>query len=238
MKTRSPQNRTPPISKARWIAYATAGAATALMTVPHAEAEIHYSGKSVRLTGDSVVDLPLSNGASLEFRLFGRGTTYQQAATCLLQGAISGSARAYKVFPNGTAGLSDLELHDPVSDGPFASVQGNPGRGFIFAYGFSYYFYPPGGIIGFKFNTGKGTQYGWARVRTDLVFRYHEHLHLIVEDYAWGDAGDSIQAGQKHSAPEQADAVPKNGSLGLLAAGRVGLQAWRESRVQKQTDGR
>jgi hypothetical protein len=75
---------------------------------------------------------------------------------------------------------------------------------------------------------------------------------FIVLDYAWGDPGDKVKAGQKRLhegeapvAPQAAgstDALPVQtsdkadasmasvkGSLGLLAFGAVGLQTWRNS---------
>lgn len=64
-----------------------------------------------------------------------------------------------------------------------------------------------------------------------------------MKDYAWGDVGDQIKTGQKQlhedetqvapQAAKRPDAAPladSHGSLGLLALGAVGLQAWRESR--------
>ena len=66
---------------------------------------------------------------------------------------------------------------------------------------------------------------------------------FIVKDYAWGDVGDQITTGQRQlhedetqvapQAGKSADAAPlvdTQGSLGLLALGAVGLQAWRRSR--------
>ena len=226
------RTKSPVVSSPRWFAYVAAGSATALAGAQYAEAEIHYSRPVVRLTGDSYVNLPLSNGASIAFNLFGMGTTYQQAALFFIGGAISGSARAYAVQPAGTAILSNVDLRDFVSNGSFGPVLGSQGdRGAIFSYGADYQFVPDGGIIGFKFNTGRGTQYGWVRVKLDFVFRTHEQLRVIVEDFAWGDPGDTIQAGQKRSASEQADAVSKNASLGLLALGARGLMAWRQART-------
>lgn len=57
-------------SKYRWLAYATAGAATGLAGLPSAEVEIHYSGPvNLRFGSHRSKDetLPLVNGAVLEF---------------------------------------------------------------------------------------------------------------------------------------------------------------------------
>jgi len=50
-------------------------------------------------------------------------------------------------------------------------------------------------------------------------------------EYAWGDPGDSIQTGQKRN-PNESVAVPESGSLGLLALGAAGVDAWHNRRAQ------
>ncbi len=80
------------------------------------------------------------------------------------------------------------------------------------------------GYIGFKFNSGGGDQYGWVRIRTHR--RFQQNFKLI--DYAWGDVGDRIRAGQTSTN----EVVPGEGSLGWLALGAAGLLAWRKSKSQ------
>jgi hypothetical protein len=95
--------------------------------------------------------------------------------------------------------------------------------------------------VGFRFNDGGGQQYGWARIRWGGC----PANDFIVKDYAWGDIGDQIKTGQRQlhedetqvapQAAKSADAPPLAdswGSLGLLALGAVGLQAWRAKRVE------
>lgn len=220
-------------SNARWLAYATAGAATALTGNPSAEAEIHYSGNvSIELTGDAVASLPLSNGASLIFR--NRFiSAFAQTFTLLLKGAISGSARGAD-YGFGYIFLSNLPPRNDVSAGRFFSIADNPNHGVLIStslYGqFSPYFGPVRGFVGFRFNTGNGTQYGWARIYTKLDSNFH--IHDLIKDYAWGDVGDAILTGQKHSL-EPANANSVSGSLGLLAFGAQGLDAWRTQRMPK-----
>ena len=77
---------------------------------------------------------------------------------------------------------------------------------------------PGTGFIGFRFNGGAGTAYGWARVTMEA----RRANAFTIVDYAWADSGTSITAGQT--------AVPEPGSLGLLALGGAGLLAWRRRR--------
>jgi hypothetical protein len=218
------------VPETRWLAYATAGVASALGFSPSAEAEIHYSGNVViRLTGNAHASLPLSNGASLVFQNIFEGSTFVQDFYFLMKGVISGSARGGRIHH----WLSDLRPGENVSTGRFYSVAGDPDHGVAFenfSDGYFQPYYGTRGFIGFRFNTGNGTQYGWARIQTsrDINYRAHE----IIKDYAWGDVGDTILTGQKQSLqPTNANSVP--GSLGLLAFGAQGLDAWRTQRMPK-----
>ena len=91
------------------------------------------------------------------------------------------------------------------------------------------------GYIGFKFNNGSGDQYGWVRIRMEGGLNINQNFKLI--DYAWGDVGDRIRAGQISSdemVPQESnDIVPEEGSLGGLALGAAGLLAWRKRRSRK-----
>jgi hypothetical protein len=222
------------ISETRWLAYATAGVAGALGLSSSAEAEIHYSGNvSIKLTGNAQASLPLSNGASLVFENIDPGSTFWQDFDFLINGAISGSAHGY--FPHGDFfNVSNLPAGENVSAGRFYSVAGNPGIGALISAWSDGAFSPIGGsgrgFVGFRFNTGNGTQYGWARIQTRND--NNNHLHDGIKDYAWGDVGDAILTGQKHSLqPANATSLP--GSLGLLAFGAQGLDVWRTQRPEK-----
>ena len=221
------------ISNSRWATYAAAGAATTLACAHSAEAEIHYSGQLlVKLAGNAQASLPLSGGASLLFENFGTGTFYQQAGFFLMKGVVSGSARGYFDGANGHNLLSNLRSQRSVAARTFLSVTGNPGLGVLFSFtqgGFIPSFHGVRGFVGFRFNIGSGSQYGWARIQSERD--RHGRIRYIVQDYAWGDVGDRILTGQKKSLQE-ADANSVFGSLGLLAFGSQGLEAWRAGRAQ------
>jgi MYXO-CTERM domain-containing protein len=226
------------ISETRWLAYATAGAASAFGLSSSAEAEIHYSCLvNIKLTGDAQATLPLSNGASLLFENFD-GSTFWQDFDFLIKGVISGSARGY--FHTGSFGrnfLSNLRPRVNVSAGEFLPVTGNPSFGVLISDWSDGAFSPiggnPRGFVGFQFNTGNGTQYGWARISTkDVIVNGRHHIHDNIKDYAWGDVGDTIRTGQTNSPGDMVNTVTDSGSVGLLALGAAGLVAWRKRRKQ------
>jgi hypothetical protein len=225
------------------MAYAVAGLATASGGAISAEGEIHISGNvAIKLTGNAQASLPLSNGASLVFQNIGSGSTFWQHFYFTIKGAISGSARE---TPFGHW-LFNLPEGENVSAGQFYSVAGNPDHGVVFRFFSDGYFepyYETRGFIGFRFDTGKGKQYGWAKIQTATPNPNNNRAHEFIKEYAWGDPGDKVHVGQRrldedeaHVAPQaanQSEATPpvdSQGSLGLLALGAVGLQAWRRSR--------
>jgi hypothetical protein len=235
MKTQRKQQRSiNSISTGRWTAYMAAAAASTFAGAGSGEAEIHYSGDvSIKLTGNAHASLPLSNGASLYFENFNFGSTFVQFFFFSIKGVISGSARGadygyHRIF------LHNLPRGENVSAGRFYSVAGHPDHGVLFTNWSDGSFAPSGppvrGFVGFRFNTGNGTQYGWARIQTKSD--RNNVAHEVIKDYAWGDVGDAILTGQAHSLqPANANSVA--GSLGLLAFGAQGLDAWRTQRTQK-----
>jgi len=221
------------ITSGRWTAYMAAAAASTFAGEGSAEAEIHYSGHvAIKLKGNAHASLPLSNGASLYFENIG-GTTFWQDFNFLMKGAISGSARGDD-FGFGRVFLSNLRPGENVSAGRFYSVTGNPNYGVLISNWSDGEFAPNGGpnqgYVGFRFNTGNGTQYGWARIETRNDSK--NRIHDVIKEYAWGDVGDSILTGQKHSL-QPANANSVLGSLSLLAFGARGLDAWRTQCTQK-----
>jgi len=76
-----------------------------------------------------------------------------------------------------------------VSAGRFYSVIGKPYHGVLFTFWSDGNFAAPArGFVGFRFNTGNGTQYGWPRIQT--ANDYHDPVNRvgdIIKGYAWGD---------------------------------------------------
>jgi len=247
MRTNRRVRKSSTFSAARWSSYAIAAGAAGVAGTPTAEAEIHISGNvAIKLTGNAQATLPLSNGASLVFENIAMGTTFWQSFFFLIKGATSASAR--QSFHHW---LSNLPEGDNIAVGQFYSVAGNPDHGIVFTHfsdGQFQPFYATRGYIGFRFNTGKGTQYGWAKIQTKTPdpnnnkFRAHE----FIKEYAWGDPGDEIHVGQRRLDEDEAQVAPQavkdgdgiprmtdtQGSLGLLALGAVGLRAWRAKRAE------
>jgi hypothetical protein len=235
MKTRS-LNRTPIlIAKARWAAYATAGAASAFTCGHSAEAAIHYSGIIRSYSGHrgtkglSVqLDQP---GDSFRLR---RYVTFFSSAPYAYFGVrgLAGAGFAGFYCPNTPRVASVSKL----SSGQFISTRPFPAResGLLNALALCSGQFHRGeiGFIGFKFNSGRGDQYGWVRIQMGRPFAV-----FSLVDYAYADPGESIRAGQMSSGemvPEESnEVVPEEGSLGALALGAAGLVAWRKTRSRK-----
>jgi hypothetical protein len=223
MKTTSVRARKPiSIANNRWLAYATAGVATAIAGVNSAEADIHYSGTlNIPVPeGEGVAhSFALDNGAVIRFVNIFTGSSAGGIALFRIQGAavsnmFRGSAVGAFRYPSNLAAGAD------IAAGPFANHNGAYFATLAYGIGFAHSkFESPGtGFIGFRFNGGSGIEYGWARVTMEGT----PGNGFTIVDYAWADSGTSITAGQT--------AVPEPGSLGLLALGGAGLLAWRRRR--------
>jgi MYXO-CTERM domain-containing protein len=217
MKSNNLRSKPASIAKTRWVAYAAAGAATALAGSNSAEAAIHYSGRVAErfLVGDAdsfQLDQPgdffrLSHSYGDNFSIFG-----------IAAAAFRGFLGPYFWY------VSKLSFGQPISMGHFTQhFSGFLVGGFLGQWG------NPGiGFIGFRFNNGAGVQYGWARVKMSGP----PHHNFILFDYAYADPGERLRAGQTSEGTSIDEQAPDQGSLGWLALGAAGLLAWRKSRSQ------
>jgi hypothetical protein len=174
-----------------------------------------------------------------------RGAFDNSAAFYFMGPAVSEAFRGPPYFSSSASALSRGAV---ISHGPFNRLGFSSGRLQDYACEFRDWQEPGTYYVGFRFNTGAGVQYGWVRVKWGGC----SYNGFIVLDYAWGDPGDKLKAGQKRlheeetqlapQAAKRTDATPVQipdkahaslasvkGSLGLLAFGAVGLQTWRNS---------
>lgn len=222
------------LPSARWGAYALAGVASALAGSNVAEGSIHYSGLvNSKFTEDNVArKFPLEDGVSLSFS---RATLFSFANSAffnVVDAAVSASFQGRIGKIAGHHYVARLNTGDAVSSGKFLRATRFPA---YLAYGYltqGAWQKPGTGYVGFAFNNGAGRQYGWARVKTTGLRMVGDKVYFVVKDYAWGDPGDSIVAGQTTDA--KTAELPVSGSLGLLAAGGAALVAWRRARREDE----
>jgi len=215
------------LSNSRWIAYATAGVATALGSVTCAEAEIHYSGPiNAKFTGYKTQIFPLVPNVYIGFK---HSIEYDSGFN-----KIGGNAFFYATSVAGflttcalnssKASVSNLARGDTISAQDFVprgGILATEDRENCFGQDRGEFLFSGVGFVAFKFNTGSGDQYGWARI--EMLGIPRNEFRLI--DYAYGDPGDPVRVGQKHDHHE-----PTLESLGALALGATALLSWRRQR--------
>jgi MYXO-CTERM domain-containing protein len=220
------------VATGRWTAYIAAATATGLIGTNSAEAEIHYSG---------LINQKIGPRDTRTFQLDPAGASFQAGHRNYVAGSSSfsagGGAWLYfhgaqsaavagvsNVCSEDTICASNLNQHDPISIRAFAQGVGFLAYDFYFNFwnSFGNFRYRGYGLAGFKFNNGAGDQYGWVRVR---MLGPRRNMFSVV-DWAYGDPGERVFAGQKESNPS----APKLESLGGLALGAVGLLALRRQR--------
>lgn len=222
------------ISTGRWTAYAAAAAASGFAAASTAEASIHYSGLiNKNIAGRHEVTFPLDPAGgsfvashynlvagSSSFSAGGGARLYFKGAK---SAAVNGaSCTCYKSRPQVCA--SNLNRRDAISGRPFLQ-----GAAILALDSYSSFWHTCGnfqdrgiGLVGFKFNNGAGDQYGWVRVK---MLDGRRNMFTVV-DYAYGDPGDVVLAGQKSNG-----STTSLQSLGGLALGAAGLLAWRRGRA-------
>jgi hypothetical protein len=222
------------VTKSRWLAYATTGAASAFGCAKSAEATVHYSGLINHIfTGDSQASFRVGQLSGLDFQHYPHfyGSHTQDGGSAAFDafggGASAAGFYATCVYDPEVASVSNLSRGQAISTRPFVPNGGilATREGWTCGGGARGQFLPAGvGFIGFKFNNGSGDQYGWARVK----MRGYPQNQFKLIDYAYGDVGDPIKAGQKSSGD-----APELESLGGLALGAAGLMAWRRRHSKK-----
>ena len=224
MKTqRKDERKIKSIASHRWTAYAAAAVASTFAAAQSAEAAIHYSGRiNGKISGNGAGTFSLGSGAgSFVIRHFWRayGSTYRIGNVTFQLYAGSPSVNGISAGSK-LASVENLDRSDAMSTKPFV-----PNGGIMAGYsdGIRGMFLAPGvGFVGFKFNNGAGDQYGWVRVRMRGAARNTGELI----DFAYGDPGEKVVAGQM----ESDTSGPRLESLGGLALGAAGLLAWRRRR--------
>jgi hypothetical protein len=238
IKTRQSRRQTAKVSHSRWVAYATAGAATALTASHSAEAAIHYSGivnQKFPPHRSTLRTFPLDQAD--DFLVF-EHHELQVDRFFIDDFRIHGIASAAFRSAGSTVDSNDwyvskLRFGQNISSGGFrnASLYGLMVFRTYFGRDFGPWSDSGTGFVGFRFNNGAGTQCGWARVRAKGAIFLNA---FEVLDYAYADPGERITAGEGIPGEDDQDISgdqgPDQGSLGGLALGAVGLLAWSKSR--------
>jgi hypothetical protein len=234
MKPKRTRSKKPAvIANSRWLAYATAGAASAF-TCTSSEASIHYSGRIAELFFSSCT----RSVQSARFQLDQPGDSFRLRHTPGISCAVSyggfGHFGVTGLADAGFAGFycpnfSQFGFVSKLNRGQLISSRTFLARNSGLFAGLSdtncpEFEYGDLGFIGFKFNNGSGDQYGWVRIKMGSRYPIDNDFWLV--DYAYADPGEPIKAGQTSSN----DVVPIEGSLSGLALGAAGLLAWRKRR--------
>ena len=156
------------IPNSRWLAYATAGAASAFAAANSAEGTIHYSGpinqvfNSCAKTATFQLDRP---GDFIHLRHTQLGCSSYNGTGLFNVGALAGaSIAAFYSSKGNIISASNLKRGQVISNRPF--LPGQLKSAVLGAEQHGQFNGPGVGYIGFKFNSGSGDQYGWVRIQT------------------------------------------------------------------------
>ena len=213
------------LSASRWTAYSAAGIAAATAGTMTSEAE---AGITVIEVGVDLVDRTQGDGYFDVFGAYGFGGSgasfvFQQAfnetasneGIMLMIGAgniqIAGGVAGPYAYPSNLAYGAALSAQ---SFGVAASSRGDMAWGG--GYSNSQFLSAGTAYVGFQFDLGGGTQYGWAELTMDGAPQNTGHFVR----YAYGMVGDSVSVGE----------VPAPGSVAALALGAAGLGGFRRRR--------
>jgi hypothetical protein len=221
----NPRHGSAKIQTGRWLAYAGAASATALIAAPRTDAAIHYSGPVNKA-------FPAQTDTTASFQLDQPDDFFvlQHTDFIGLGGAFFRVEAVRGGDFRGVGGL-DSAYVTKIGTGRYIS-QGNFTKE-VYSYGtLVKYGGGPGakwnargiGFIGFRFNNGAGVQYGWARIHMGGL---NKNSAFKLLDYAYADPGEPLKAGQRDSSAAEA---ASEGSLGLLALGGAGVTLWRRRR--------
>ncbi|MBE7158245.1 MAG: PEP-CTERM sorting domain-containing protein [Rhodospirillales bacterium] len=207
-----------PVSNSRWLAYTTAGAATALGCVATSEASIVSIDVNQTFNaapGAYVVGYFNIGGGGQLGLLHSRSSS----GYGISKAGIFGGGALRGVSVNSFPYAAKLAFGENIAGGAFLSANIAT---LAFGPGFSnsQWLTPGTGYLGFRFTDAAGTEYGWASITVAGV----PGNEFTLNSYAYTTAGELITAGQT--------AVPEPGSLGLLALGGAGLVAWRKRRAK------
>ena len=202
------------LSASRWTAYSAAGIAAATAGTMTSEAE-------AGITASGIINVAVNQGSTQVFALAGSAAfivgnvalgPYSSGGVALAAVAAGSLAGFSSGFPY----ASNLAYGAALSAANFG-IASSTGT---LAYGFGYSnsgFVDTDGYVGFRFDIGAGTQYGWAQLQSNVDSPINTYT---VVQYAYADAGDALTVGQ----------VPAPGSMAALALGAAGLGGFRRRR--------